>query len=378
MSAVARPSLRSKLTATASHSAHGATDSTFRDIISGRRGGVIGGVSRAGLQVLSWPYGGIVGLRNVYYNVLATPARLACPVISIGNITTGGTGKTPVVAWLANALHERGRRVGILTRGYRADAAGSDEVRVLRTACPHAICVTNPDRVAGGRTALEDHDRNVLLLDDGFQHRRLHRDLDVVLIDALSPEGFGHVLPRGLLREPAAGLDRADAIVITRVGLVDADRLQRLVNNLRDRLGERLIVGCNHRPRDLIAQNDDLTALDALASWRVVATCGIGNPDGFWGTLAQLGAQTTHSLAFGDHHHYTIADCQQLAAAAERSDADAIITTEKDLVKLKRIEFDWPCPVHALRIVVDFVGQGGKMLLGKVENAIAPDALPTG
>src|SRR5205814_1694442 len=176
-----------------------------------------------------------------YSRGILRSARAARPVISVGNITTGGTGKTPVVRWLASRLRDQGKHVAILLRGYKsAGAAGSDERELLdrllnaSTSDNPVIVHANPDRVAGAAETLQKHpDVDVFVLDDGFQHRRLQRDFDLVLIDATNPFGFGHVLPRGLLREPLGGLGRASALLITRCDQVAHEALGQVEQKLK-------------------------------------------------------------------------------------------------------------------------------------------------
>ena len=165
-----------------------------------------------------------VQIRNRRYNKPSAVTEVDIPVISVGNITTGGTGKTPVVQWLASRLREMDRRVAIVSRGYGAEAgAQNDEAMELELSLPDVPHLQNPDRIEAARTAIEELESQSIVLDDGFQHRRLGRDLDIVLLDALEPFGYGHLLPRGLLREPLSNLERADWIGLSRADQVDEE-----------------------------------------------------------------------------------------------------------------------------------------------------------
>lgn len=304
-------------------------------ILSGERRGLTAALSRFCLAGLSVPYGLAVAARNrAYDRGWLRQHRASVPVISVGNITTGGTGKTPVTAWLARELQARGWRPGLLSRGYRSlDGAENDEKRVLDRLCPGVAQVQNPDRVAGAERAVREFSCDALILDDGLQHRRLHRDVDIVLIDALRPWGFGRLLPRGLLREPRRGLRRADLIVLTRADLVSAAQLTELRREIATFSPTAPVAEVAFQPGGLIDREGREKSLEHLAGQRCLAYCGIGNPQGFAETLrhALIAAELQ---VFPDHHHYTPADFEQLRRRAESQQAAAIVTTLKDLVKV--------------------------------------------
>ncbi len=190
----------------------------FRDLVSGRRKGLAATFTRGVLRVAEMPYALAVSARNRRYDRGAhLTHRAGVPVISVGNLTLGGTGKTPMVKWLAQRLQNSGVRVAIVSRGYgAANGAPNDEAMELAAALPNVPHIQSRDRVAAAARAIQGFHSQVLLLDDGFQHRRLARDLDIVLLDALEPFGFEHVFPRGTLREPLAGLRRADFVCLSR------------------------------------------------------------------------------------------------------------------------------------------------------------------
>lgn len=342
--------------------------SLYFDIISGRRKGLFAAVVRAGLFLMSILYRPLAAARNWFYDGLANTAWLERPCISVGNITTGGTGKTPLIAWLAKELASQGKKVAILSRGYKGDAGGNDELKMTSQACPQAICIANPDRVSAGRYAIQEHGADVILLDDAFQHRRIGRDLDIVLLDASCPLGYGHVLPRGLLRESAGGLQRATLLIITHVSKTTPQQLAELKKRCRELNPDAEILGCEHRPTMLADEQGRTEEISQLSGATVVAFAGIGNPDGFVQTLSQLGAKPIRTIRYPDHHRYTVSDCREISHTAQLVGAEFLVTTEKDMVKLTRLSFDWPVPLRCLRIKIDFVAQGGKMLLALVND----------
>src|SRR5262249_6755218 len=194
--------------------------SDFRELVSGQRRGIKAGLLRAGLRIAETPYSLAMRTRNLWYNLGQSSSRVEAKVISVGNLTLGGTGKTPMVEWLGRWFRKRGVRVAIVSRGYGAeDGVLNDEALELEQKLPDVPHLQNADRVAASRVAIEEFASQVILLDDAFQHRRIARDLDIVLLDALEPFGFDHVFPRGTLREPLEGLARASFVVLTRADM---------------------------------------------------------------------------------------------------------------------------------------------------------------
>ena len=299
------------------------------------------------------------------------------PVISVGNITAGGTGKTPFVAWLARFLILNKRRPVVLSRGYGRDEATGidDENRMLGSMAPEAPVIVNPDRVQGAATARETTDGDVLILDDGFQHRQIARDLDIVLLDAMFPFGGGSQLPLGYLREPIKGIARADLIVLTRTDLVPTDRVERLKERLAEFFDEQEIVCAVHRPeglRRLEPAGDDGRELDLdrLRSGRWAAFCGIGNPESFRETLRELGATIESFAPYADHHHYRRADLKGLMDEAVAAGCGGLVTTEKDAAKVERfVDADDPLPVLALRVKMDFA-ENSEIVAQRVLSAV--------
>jgi tetraacyldisaccharide 4'-kinase len=344
---------------------------SFLEVISGRRRGWPAGLMRVGLTLLTPAYGGGVGLRNWMFDTgLLRTHSVPVPVISVGNLTTGGTGKTPLVAWIAELCLQCGRRPCIISRGYRAlDSRGNDEQRVLQQLCPVVPQVQNRDRVAAARAAMSRHQADVLVLDDGFQHRRLARALDIVLIDALKPWGFGRLLPRGLLREPARALRRADLVILTRVDQVAPDSLADLRARVRD-LTEAPLAEVEFRPTGLVTLDGEQRPVASLRSCRLSAFCGIGNPRGFELLLESAGLRvdSANFRTFADHHHYTPDEVRQLQRASESAGSAALVTTLKDLVKISP-EWCVGTVMAAVVIGATFVA-GGETVERLVECAI--------
>ena len=261
--------------------------------------------------------------------------RAAVPVISIGNLTTGGTGKTPIAAFLARWFGERGVKVCFVSRGYGAAGnAPNDEALVLRALCPDVPHLQNPDRVAAARAAVETHKSQLVILDDGFQHRRLARDLDVVLIDATNPWGYGYILPRGLLREPISSLRRARLVMITRVDRTPR-RGDQCHSTRRLRRGHPAceIVEAAFPPARLINSQGQAASLETLRGRSAAVFCGIGNPTAFLATLESLGCDVADIRAFPDHHNFTPADVADLQQWVRGLAVDTVVCTQKDLVK---------------------------------------------
>lgn len=347
---------------------------TFKRLTDGSLRGPGPAVARLTLAGIAVPYGWIVAARNgAYDRGLLTVHDGGVPIVSIGNLTLGGTGKTPLVAWAARTLAAAGRRPAIVSRGYGAKRGEvSDEAAELAIVVPGVPHVADRDRVAGARTAAS-RGADVVVLDDGFQHRRLARNLDVVAIDATDPFGGGRLFPRGLLREPQRALRRADAVVLTRAAAVDAESreaIRRAVIAARAGDSSMLWAEASHRPVALRDHGGGLHDLDRIRGRRVAAFAGIGNPAAFRATLAGLGGDIAAYTPFADHHAYRDADLQALADTARASHADLAITTLKDLVKVRRLDLGG-IPLMALEIAATF-SVGGDELAAAVLAASRP------
>jgi tetraacyldisaccharide 4'-kinase len=261
--------------------------------------------------------------------------RVPLPVVSIGNLTTGGTGKTPFAAHVARWFQNRGVRVCFVSRGYgAARGTTNDEARVLAQLRPDVPHVQDPDRVAAARRALDEHSAQLLILDDAFQHRWIARDLDIVLVDAMNPWGYGFLLPRGLLREPLSALRRASIAVITRadeVSLADLAAIRQQITAVAPALE---IAEAAFPPERLVNSSGQTASIESLRDQTVVAFCGIGNPQAFHDSLTRLGMRVADFRAYPDHHLYSPPEICELQYWAEVKGAVAVITTQKDLVKI--------------------------------------------
>jgi tetraacyldisaccharide 4'-kinase len=277
------------------------------------------------------------------------------------------------VAWLANVLVSRGRKPCVLSRGYRSREGGNDEARVLAELCPGVTLREDPDRLRGARACAEAG-ADVVVLDDGFSHLRLARDLDIVLIDALDPFGGGYLLPRGLLREPLSGLRRAGAVIVTRADLATEQRLRELDDVIKCHGMTGPIAHARHEPLALVPlEGGQAREPGWLAGRTVAAFCGIGNPAGFAATLEALGARLARPMfALEDHAAY---DPRQLAAlnahldTSRQAGAELAICTQKDAVKLRGRLAEPALPVFELRVGFR-VTRDEQALLGLIERAL--------
>ena len=301
---------------------------------------------------------------------LRRPNRAALPVISVGNLTTGGTGKTPTVAWLIHWLQSQGLRPGIVSRGYRSlDGQANDEKLLLDSLCPGVPHLQNRDRVAATRQIASDQVCDVIVLDDGFQHRRLHRDVDLVLIDALQPWGYHHLLPRGLLREPVSSLKRASAILLTRTDQASPPQLAEIQRRVESVTAAPFVHG-HFETVCLVNSHGEAIPIESLRDRRMFAFAAIGNPAGFRRTLIGNGVSVDNDRfqTFPDHHHYSRRDLIQIEQSALRQNATCLLTTHKDLVKI-----DSPTigglPVWAIEIELK-ITRGGDAFAKILQSAL--------
>lgn len=330
--------------------------------------------SPAALMPFGLIYGAVTRARLALYRKgLLHSFELGVPVISVGNITTGGTGKTPVVAWVARELARENLRVCILTRGYgREDEAarvlvsdgasilasvseGGDEPLMLAEMLRgKASVLSDRDRVAAARWARAKLQSEAFILDDGFQHLRVRRNLDLVTLDATSPFGGGRLLPHGRLREPVTSLRRADAIILTRSEQSrDIYSLKREVEELSGRKQVFISRTRTGAVRPLSFQNAG--TLSSPSSYRCAAFCALGNPQAFFNHLKRSGFDLSYTRAFRDHHNYTQSNIEEVEREARAHGAEALLTTAKDGVKLRSMSFDIPCFV--VEIEFDFEGE---------------------
>ena len=311
----------------------------FRRLVDGRQRGLFPAVARTGLAAVAVPYGAAVSLRNLAFDYgLLAVERATVPVVSVGNLTVGGTGKTPLVAWLAKQAATQGWRPAIVSRGYGV-AAGerSDEAAELELLLPEVPHHAHRQRIKAAATAASSG-ATLIILDDGFQHRRLARDLNLLVIDATDPFGCSRLLPRGLLRESLAGMQRADAIILTRSDRVPVTNRQQIRAICQQHLGQRQVpwLETEHRPRELRAADGSCLPLKTLEGRRLFGFAGIGNPAPFRGLLEEPPHQLVGFTGFPDHHPYSGEDVASIAYQARNAGADLAVTTLKDLVKLPR------------------------------------------
>lgn len=320
------------------------------------------------LPPLSLLYGAVTRTRlSLYRRGTFQTTKLGRPVISIGNITTGGTGKTPLVEYVTRLVASHGKKVCILTRGYgRKDphlqvivsdgygvlaspSEAGDEPYLLATKLAgQAAVISSADRIAAGREAIKDFGTEVFVLDDGFQHLRLARDLNIVCIDATNPWGGGRLLPHGRLRESLDGLSRADCVLLTRCDQVKS--VEALRAQVLELIGGRPIFESRMQPVRVAAlKNGGETS---AARGRVGAFCAVGNPSSFFASLRRLGWELAFERSFTDHHVYSQDEIDSLIRDAKEAGASALITTAKDSVKLRQMAFSMQCYVLEIELVI--------------------------
>lgn len=328
---------------------------SYLRLVRGETRGIGPTIGRAGLTGLSWGYRLGAALRNTAYDRgWAHVERAEVPVIAIGNLTLGGTGKTPMVEWACRRLRARGLRVAILSRGYGGTSGLNDEGRVLEENLPDVPHLQGKDRAGLARIAVGELATQVIVLDDGFQHRRLARDLDIVLLDALEPFGLGRLTPRGLLREPVGSLRRAGVVVLARADLVSVEQRAAIRAAARRAAGDLPWAEARHAPIELVRGGAPALSPASLHGQRVAAFCGLGNPEGFRRTVARLDLEPVGFRAFPDHHPYTAEDVAALVEWGRAVGADLLLTTQKDWVKLRDPSLG-PLPLYALRIGLEFL-----------------------
>ena len=351
----------------------------FRKLISGQTKGPAAALLRLLLAIISLLYASVIRFRNfMYCKGWLKTNHMEKPVISIGNITTGGTGKTPLVIWLCNLLAEKNISCAILTRGYKTTKDSvlkvrkcEDEPALLAENCPDARVVINSNRLEGAVDAVNLFGAKALVLDDGFQHRRLGRDLDIVTIDATEPFGYDKVLPAGLLREPLSALKRTDAVVVTRCDQITMEQLAQLEEKLQQINPDVVIATSMHTPVCAKSAEDNEISLDELKNKNVFAFCGIGNPKAFLNTIKKLGGNIVGSRLFNDHHYYKEACLKTICEQAQQTGADLILTTQKDWTKITLSEsIKKDIPFAYLEIKLKFV-RGEEKIRELIEKVLA-------
>jgi tetraacyldisaccharide 4'-kinase len=363
-------------------------------------GGAIWAPVRLFLLLCSWAYGAAICLRRLLYShIPGLRKHVVAHVVSVGNITVGGSGKTPLVEMYARTWLQKGRKVAIVSRGYGkserplqqanlpegflppqgvrvvSDGSGrvflsayeaGDEPYLLAKRVPEAAVVVSKDRFAACAFAVRQFGAEVIVLDDAFQHLRLHRDEDIVAVDAANPFGNGHLLPRGTLREPPASLRRASRILLTKILSEEAGdgpdatvcraRVADLETRLQGLSPKAEVASTHYVPTHFAAfPGGEMTPLAYFKGKKAVAFCGLADPGFFERTLGSLGASVVESRRFPDHYRYTAADLAAIDEDAAKYGADAIVTTEKDLARLTP-DASTRCPLYALAVEVRIVG----------------------
>jgi tetraacyldisaccharide 4'-kinase len=356
------------------------------DVIYDRRHGRAAELMSSFLHALSFLFSGIVQLRwYLYEHRILRNKPLGCLVVVVGNLTVGGTGKTPVVEKFARTLHERGRKVAILSRGYKSkkeplakkiwrklshgeeippkivsdgktvlldsDVAG-DEPFMLAQNLPGVVVLCDKNRVKAGSFAIRRFGCDTLILDDGFQYLPLKGRLNLLLVDKTNPFGNQHLLPRGILREPIKHLSRASYIFLTKS---DGTRDDALLEIIRENNPKAEIIECAHKPQYLQSvETGERLPLDTLKGAHVAAFSGIASPESFENMLRDFGAEIRYNQRFLDHHRFTRYEINHLYMKAGEAKLDMIVTTEKDAVRLFE-DIKAPIPIYYLRLEIDIL-----------------------
>jgi tetraacyldisaccharide 4'-kinase len=357
------------------------------DVILDRRYGHRADALRWILHALSWLYLAIVGIRLSLYRRRALRSRpMGCPVISVGNLTVGGTGKTPVVEMLARALQAGGRRVAILSRGYKSrpkpllrriwdkvtgrnelfaprvvsdgisllldSREAGDEPFMLASNLRGVVVLVDRDRVKSGHHAVRHFGSDALILDDGFQYLRMRHAIEIALIDRQAPFGNNYLLPRGTLREPPHHLRRATHIFLTKC---DHSNHSELITRIRKFNRTAPIIECHHKPVLLRNfTNGQTEPLTLLRDMNVGALSGIAMPGSFESALESLGASVMLRKAYTDHHRYSVHEIESFIRRCAKRSLHAVLTTEKDAVRIPRIR-EPEIPIYYLRVEIEIL-----------------------
>jgi tetraacyldisaccharide 4'-kinase len=321
------------------------------------------------VRIFLWPFSQVYGIyvrlrRVLYARRWLKSKRLKAAVISVGNVTVGGTGKTPMVLWLAEKFLAEGKRVAILSRGYRGSHGSSDEIDLLkRRLRGNVLFGVGPNRFASGSRLEAENAIDVFLLDDGFQHLQLARDLDIVMLDGSRQLTKEWLLPAGSLREPIAACRRADILVVSR-------KPDPLVIEARDAqtfsifYAETKLLGFRQFG---FGSDSGEKYLSETGPGPFLAFCGIGNPGAFFDDLTRWDVPVVEKKAFADHHKYSLQELQQLQSRAKASGAQGLVTTEKDAENLPRADFRLPIWIA----VIDFIFTAESELLAAIDRKLA-------
>ena len=356
------------------------------DVFMGRREGTAALLFGAFLQVLSYLFSGIAQLRLwLYRKRILRDQPLGCLVVVVGNLTVGGTGKTPIVEMLAKALRERGRKVAILSRGYKSKAppfwkkwwfwlnhteeepprivsdgttvlldseVAGDEPFMLARNLPGVVVLVDKNRVKAGAYAIKEFGCDTLVLDDGFQYLPLKGRLNLLLVDKTNPFGNGFLLPRGILREPIKHLQRASYVFLTKSKGVRDEELEAMIHKFNPGVE---IIECAHKPQYLQhLRTGEKLPLTAMAGRKVGGFSGIAAPESFEAFLREAGAKLIYTRRFLDHYRFTTEDLAEVFAAAKSAGAEFMVTTEKDAVRIES-GAALPLPCYYLRLEIEIL-----------------------
>lgn len=337
------------------------------NLATDRSKGLLAGILKFFLLLLSFIYGLAVRALILFYRL--RPRRLNCRLISVGNITMGGTGKTSLVEYIGRYLHSQGRKTAILSRGYKRritkdeGRTTNDELRttnyedmgdepyMLSQKLAGIPVIVGKNRINSAKKAIREYGADTLILDDGLQQWRIKKDMEIVTIDATNPFGNAHLIPRGILRQPLSSLKRVDIFVLTKVNLArDAALTKEILRKINPR---SLIFEAEHVPEAFCSIHNwqEAFTLESLRNKTAVLFCGIGDPGSFKKLILSVGIKVILFLSFPDHHGYSQAEFENILRQAKEEGADAVITTEKDASRLSQLPVAGPqLPVLALRI----------------------------
>ena len=325
--------------------------SSLYPIISGERRGLYGGAVRMALGGAAAAYSVVSGARMRKY-LKKEKTEIGVPVVSVGNITVGGTGKTPVCRYLARRYERKGLRVGIATRGYGREGGGTailhsgekieswhhcgDEAVLFTRGSKNVTVAVNADRAAAARALERDRGCDMVLMDDGFQFVTLKREVDIVVLDGYNPLGFGKLIPAGLLREPVGSLERANVFWLAKADVMESGEKEVLVRRLREDFPGRPIVESIYRPLGFsrLRRPGDLEPPESFDGMNVLCISGIGTPESFENLVEKITGRAPACFRFTDHHAFGANELEEAEKEAMRTGADMIFTTEKDAVRI--------------------------------------------
>ncbi|MGD0138927.1 MAG: tetraacyldisaccharide 4'-kinase [Tepidisphaeraceae bacterium] len=352
------------------------SESRFRQVMDGSDRTSSAAMLRAAASCAEPLYAAAIRLRNRMYDAGILPAHpLGRPTISVGNLTTGGTGKTPIVQWLCRRLAAAGQCPAILLRGYKPTSRGISDERMLLAEANLPV-IADPDRRRGAAAALAQRPQTTLfILDDGMQHRRVRRDFELALIHAAEPFGFGHVFPRGLLREPPSAIRRADAALITHADEVDPAAIAAIASTIHSKAESLPIFQCDHVIQALRPASGQSMPIENLSAKRYFAFCGIASPASFFRRLADCGGTCAGTRQFDDHHDYSASDVSRILQAAASANAEILITTAKDWVKLEPFAGMIPIPIFRADLAIRFHLDHEDQLLRAIQERLKLSAV---